>query len=163
MFNILLVIHCLLCAILIGLVLLQQGKGADMGAAFGGNSTTLFGAAGAADFITKLTTSIAVAFMITSILLVRAYAHHAASPQTTTSPLEGSVMQPQAVAPAEVVPSEQAEKSVPSEAPAASSAPAPEAKAPEAAPLEVKPEVQPETKTDAKPIEKPAKKAKGSK
>ncbi|MCO6431690.1 MAG: preprotein translocase subunit SecG [Deltaproteobacteria bacterium] len=92
MFNILLVIHCLLCIFLVGLVLLQQGKGADMGAAFGGNSTTLFGAAGATDFVTKLTTGIAIAFMVTSILLVRGYTQFATSPNAVENPLEGSVM-----------------------------------------------------------------------
>ncbi len=61
---------------LIGLVLIQQGKGADMGAAFGGGSNTLFGASGATAFITKLTTGIAVAFMVTSILLINLYTAH---------------------------------------------------------------------------------------
>ena len=92
MFNILLVIHSVLCVILMGLVLIQQGKGADMGAAFGGNSTTLFGAAGAADFLTKLTTGIAIAFMVSSILLVRAYSEFETSPRSVANPLEGSVM-----------------------------------------------------------------------
>jgi preprotein translocase subunit SecG len=64
---------------LIGLVLIQQGKGADMGAAFGGGSNTLFGASGATAFITKLTTGIAVAFMVTSILLINLYTAHTRS------------------------------------------------------------------------------------
>ncbi len=72
-------IHCLLCVTLVGLVLIQQGKGADMGAAFGGGSNTLFGASGATAFITKLTTGIAVAFMVTSILLINLYTAHTRS------------------------------------------------------------------------------------
>ena len=51
------------------IVLIQQGKGADMGATFGGSSNTLFGASGADNFLTKLTTMLAAAFMITSVTL----------------------------------------------------------------------------------------------
>jgi len=53
----------------------QQGKGADLGASMGGSSSanSVFGAGGAVDFIAKLTTGLAIAFMCTSILLVRAY------------------------------------------------------------------------------------------
>jgi len=66
----LLVIHVLLCLSLIGLVLIQQGKGADAGAAFGGGaSSAVFGASGAGSFLTRLTTGIAIAFFITSLSL----------------------------------------------------------------------------------------------
>ena len=55
--SILLVIHVILSLALIGLVLIQQGKGADAGAAFGGGSSaSTFGASGAGSFLTKLTT-----------------------------------------------------------------------------------------------------------
>ena len=64
-----LMIHVVACVILILIVLLQSGKGAQMGAAFGGASQTLFGSPGTAGFLTKITTVIAVAFMITSLLL----------------------------------------------------------------------------------------------
>ena len=93
MFYTILFIHCSLCVVLIGLVLMQQGKGADMGAAFGGNSSSLFGAGGATDFITKLTTSLAIGFMITSILLVRTYSGFTQTSVSTFDPLEGSVLQ----------------------------------------------------------------------
>lgn len=74
MFYALLTLHVFLCASLVGLVLLQQGKGADMGAAFGaGGSNTLFGATGADRFIVRLTTGIAVAVMATTILLVNSF------------------------------------------------------------------------------------------
>ena len=63
------VIHVLACLFLIVVVLLQTGKGADMGAVFGGGSQTLFGSSGAGNFLTKLTTGTAIAFMLTSLLL----------------------------------------------------------------------------------------------
>lgn len=102
MFHLVLGIHLLLCVVLIGLVLLQQGKGASMGAAFGGNSNTVFGAAGAGTVLTKVTTIIAICFMATSIFLVRYYAALAESAGTVTvDPMQGSVMgrvaQPSAV------------------------------------------------------------------
>ena len=60
-------LHVLVSAILIGMVLLQKGKGADIGAAFGGASQTVFGPRGAQSFMSKLTTGAAVVFMITSL------------------------------------------------------------------------------------------------
>lgn len=63
------ILHVIMCLVLIGIVLLQTGKGASMGAAFGGGSNTLFGAAGPANFLNKLTTVAAVMFMITSFTL----------------------------------------------------------------------------------------------
>ena len=63
------VIHVLACFFLIVVVLLQTGKGADMGAVFGGGSQTLFGSSGAGNFLTKLTTGTAIAFMVTSLIL----------------------------------------------------------------------------------------------
>jgi preprotein translocase subunit SecG len=63
------IIHISVCVFLILIVLLQQGKGADMGATFGGGSQTVFGASGADNLLTKVTTTVAVLFMITSIFL----------------------------------------------------------------------------------------------
>ena len=63
------VLHVLVCFALILIVLLQAGKGAEMGAAFGGASQTIFGSSGAMGFLTKLTTVAAVIFMITSLIL----------------------------------------------------------------------------------------------
>jgi len=63
-------IHVIVCIALILIVLLQTGKGADMGAVFGGGSSqTLFGSAGASTFLTKMTTGAAVIFMLTSLSL----------------------------------------------------------------------------------------------
>jgi preprotein translocase subunit SecG len=63
------IIHVLVCFALILIVLLQTGKGSDMGAAFGGASQTLFGSSGPATFLNKITTVAAVVFMITSLVL----------------------------------------------------------------------------------------------
>lgn len=65
----LIIIHVLVSLFLIAVVLLQSGKGAEIGAAFGGSSQTLFGSRGGASFLGKMTTGVAIAFMITSLLL----------------------------------------------------------------------------------------------
>ena len=66
----LIIFHILICLALVMIVLLQTGKGADMGATFGGGSSqTLFGSSGASTFLTKSTTMVAVAFMLTSLAL----------------------------------------------------------------------------------------------
>ena len=63
-------IHIIVCVVLIMVVLLQTGKGADMGAAFGGGSSqSLFGSTGASTFLSKATTVSAIIFMITSLAL----------------------------------------------------------------------------------------------
>jgi preprotein translocase subunit SecG len=67
--TIIIILHIFVCFALILIVLLQAGKGAEMGAAFGGASQTVFGSAGAMGFLTKLTTVAAVIFMITSLVL----------------------------------------------------------------------------------------------
>ena len=68
--ELVLIIHVISVICLIILVLLQQGKGADMGAAFGsGASNTMFGSTGSVSFFTKLTAVIALIFFISSILL----------------------------------------------------------------------------------------------
>ncbi len=66
---VLLIIHIIVCFFLIAIVLLQSGKGAEIGAAFGGSSQTIFGSRGAATFLNKVTTAAAVVFMITSLTL----------------------------------------------------------------------------------------------
>ncbi len=62
-------VHIVACLALIIIVLLQQGKGASMGAAFGGSSQTIFGSSGATPFLGKVTTVMAVVFMLTSLTL----------------------------------------------------------------------------------------------
>jgi preprotein translocase subunit SecG len=63
------ILHLIVCVMLIAIVLLQTGKGASMGAAFGGASQTLFGGAGPANFLNKITTIAAIVFMVTSFTL----------------------------------------------------------------------------------------------
>ena len=70
MATFLLIIHIMVSFLLIFIVLIQGGKGAEMGAAFGGGSgQTVFGSRGATTFLSKMTTVVAVLFMITSLLL----------------------------------------------------------------------------------------------
>jgi preprotein translocase subunit SecG len=72
--EVLLIVHVFAALGLVGLVLLQQGRGADMGAAFGsGASQTLFGARGSASFLSRMTKAFAVVFFCTSLLLTYWY------------------------------------------------------------------------------------------
>jgi preprotein translocase subunit SecG len=85
-FSILLLVHVLSALGIIGLVLVQHGKGADMGAAFGsGASGSLFGATGSANFLSRTTAILAVVFFLTSLSLA-----YVASNKPKTS---GGVMQ----------------------------------------------------------------------
>jgi len=71
-----LVVHVALAIGLIGLVLIQHGKGAEAGAAFGsGASSTVFGARGSASFLTRVTTAVAFLFFLTSMTLFYLAAH----------------------------------------------------------------------------------------
>ena len=67
--TILIIVHVIVCLFLIGIVLLQHGKGADIGATFGGSSQSLFGTEGPLPLLNKITTFAAVVFMVTSISL----------------------------------------------------------------------------------------------
>ena len=70
MLKVLAVVHILLTISLIGLVLIQRGKGADVGAAFGsGASNTMFGSQGSASFLTRTTALIATLFFVSSLSL----------------------------------------------------------------------------------------------
>ena len=69
MYTAILVIHLIVCLSLIFIILIQSSKGAEMGAAFGGSSQTLFGSRGTATILNKLTTGVAIAFMLTSLTL----------------------------------------------------------------------------------------------
>jgi preprotein translocase subunit SecG len=63
------IIHVIVSIGLILVVLLQTGKGAEVGAVFGGSSATIFGSSGAGNFLTKLTSGMAIVFMFTSLAL----------------------------------------------------------------------------------------------
>jgi preprotein translocase subunit SecG len=68
--TLILVVHIVVCIALILIILLQSGKGADIGAVFGGGSSqTVFGSTGATPFLSKVTIGAAVIFMVTSIIL----------------------------------------------------------------------------------------------
>ena len=69
MYTAILIIHLIVCLVLIFVILIQSSKGAEMGAAFGGSSQTLFGSRGAATFMNKVTTITAILFMLTSLTL----------------------------------------------------------------------------------------------
>lgn len=72
------VVHIVVAVVLIGLVLMQHGKGADMGAAFGtGSAGSLFGSSGSANFLSRSTAVAAALFFITSLSLTYIYSHPA--------------------------------------------------------------------------------------
>ncbi len=76
MTTFLIALHVMVCIVLVTVVLLQRGKGADMGAAFGGGgANTVFGGRGAGNFLTKLTSACAAIFMLTSISLAYVNLH----------------------------------------------------------------------------------------
>jgi len=75
MTSIITVIHIIVCLFMVALVLLQHGKGADMGATFGGSSQTVFGSDGPVPLLNKVTTGAAIIFMVTSVILAYYSAH----------------------------------------------------------------------------------------
>ena len=123
MTTLLLIIHVIVCLMLIAIVLLQSGKGAELGAAFGGSSQTLFGSRGAATFLSKITTIAAIVFMITSLTLAVVTAKGGSvvkkTPVTdenksipaTSGPVQGGSTQP-------VQPSQQQVPQIPQQSPA---------------------------------------------
>lgn len=95
--QLLLIIHVIVAVVLIGLILLQHGKGADMGASFGsGASQTVFGSQGSGSFLVRLTTGLAVVFFATSLGLGYLAAHSTKPDITSEIPVSGTP----AVAPA---------------------------------------------------------------
>jgi preprotein translocase subunit SecG len=70
------ILHVVVSIALILIVLLQTGRGSEIGAAFGsGSSQTIFGSSGSSGFMTKLTTIVVVVFMVTSLVLAYFYSH----------------------------------------------------------------------------------------
>lgn len=67
MYTLAVIIHLIVCFLMIASILLQAGKGAEMGAAFGGSSQTVFGSRGPGTFLSKVTIGAAVIFMLTSL------------------------------------------------------------------------------------------------
>lgn len=104
--TLVLTIHYVLCAFLIIVILLQAGKGANIGAAFGGASQTVFGSRGPATFLNKITAVVALSFIVTSIWL----AHDAKTKQSSSVVDKVPVSSDTVTAPTETVekPSEKA-------------------------------------------------------
>lgn len=93
MYTAVLTLHLLLAFVLVILVLLQQGKGADAGAIMGaGGANTVFGVGGASSLIVKLTTFIAIAFMLTSVGLVKLALNDGGRGAAKVDAVAGSVM-----------------------------------------------------------------------
>jgi preprotein translocase subunit SecG len=103
MITFIMVVHIIVCLALIFIVLLQTGRGAGIGAAFGGSSQTVFGSSGATPFLAKLTAAAAILFMVTSLALTilghrgGSSVMQGAAPAGQTAPTE----QPAAPAPSE--------------------------------------------------------------
>ena len=119
--------HIVASIALIAIVLLQTGKGAEMGAAFGGGSQTLFGGTGGASFMGKLTTGAAVLFMVTCLLL--SYRSHPTTSSGRSVMEDAPVEQQTQAPPAPTLPEA---RPVQTEAPAAQQAAPPATPAPPA-------------------------------
>jgi len=88
--TLLTIVHIVVCLFLVGIVLLQHGKGADIGATFGGSSQSLFGTEGPLPLLNKITTAVAIIFMLTSVTLA-----YISSQSSSTSVMSGiNVSQP---------------------------------------------------------------------
>lgn len=126
--SILLVVHLLVALVVCGLVLLQHGKGADMGAAFGsGSSGSLFGSAGSANFLSRTTAVLAAVFFASSLGLTYLGTMHAAAGNAQ----DGVMGRIPAAPAAPATPAKTSDVPTPSTAPAA---PASSATPPPAAP-----------------------------
>ncbi len=116
--NILLVFHIFLAIGLVGLVLIQHGRGADAGAAFGsGASSTIFGARGASSFLTRTTAILATLFFVTSLRLAY-FTNRSVEPQSIMDRAQQQQAQeaPPAPAPTTDVPAVPSEPETPSDA-----------------------------------------------
>ncbi|WDE03233.1 preprotein translocase subunit SecG [Thalassomonas viridans] len=118
-YDILIIAYLIIALCLIGLVLIQQGKGADMGASFGaGSSATIFGSSGSGNFLTKSTSILAVLFFVISLFLGNMTANRVKATDEWNNlevPVEQSI-------PADTIPGESAEpKAANEDVPAADS------------------------------------------
>lgn len=108
MINVLIAIHVLCTIAIIALVLIQHGKGADAGAAFGGGgggaSGSLFGSQGSANFLSRTTAVIATIFFITSLSLTYLYSHTTRPKSVTETVLESPVDTPAVIETEQEVP-----------------------------------------------------------
>ncbi len=89
LFPLLLTLHILVGLSIIGLVLIQHGKGADMGAAFGGGSSgSLFGSSGSANFLSRTTAVLATIFFLTSLGLSYLASNHSKAPASVLEQMQ---------------------------------------------------------------------------
>ncbi|MEW6290998.1 MAG: preprotein translocase subunit SecG [Thermodesulfobacteriota bacterium] len=95
MTTLLTIVHIAVCFFLVVIVLLQQGKGASMGATFGGSSQTVFGSEGPLPLLNKVTTMAAITFMVTSIALAYISSHKSTS--SVMKDLDGQKVQENAI------------------------------------------------------------------
>jgi preprotein translocase subunit SecG len=101
------ILHIVVCIVLILVVLLQAGKGASMGAAFGGSSQTIFGSSGPGTFLGKMTTVVAAIFMLTSLALSYSALHKGSTLMEKGVPQEQQQTVPAPAEKAPVAPSGQ--------------------------------------------------------
>ncbi|MBU4232814.1 MAG: preprotein translocase subunit SecG [Desulfobacterales bacterium] len=102
MHTIVVIIHVIVSLALVSIVLLQHGKGAGIGAAFGGSSQTVFGSTGAAPFLAKLTAVVAILFMCTSLGLT--FMGRQQAPSVMQGPGKPAATQPAPATPAPAAP-----------------------------------------------------------
>ncbi|MCB2216140.1 preprotein translocase subunit SecG [Desulfofustis glycolicus] len=121
--TLLIIVHVVVCLFLIGIVLLQHGKGADIGATFGGSSQSLFGTEGPLPLLNKITTLSAVIFMVTSVALA-----YISSQNSTGSVMSGAVLEKPAV---ETTAEQEAQLAIPEGSETAPAAAEPQAAQPE--------------------------------
>jgi len=116
--TILVVVHIFVAVALIGLVLIQHGKGADAGAAFGsGASATVFGARGSANFLSRTTGILAAVFFLTSLIMAY-FAMQGSERQGLMAGVEQPAAQPAPTVPPAAVPAAEVPAIAPPAAPA---------------------------------------------
>lgn len=123
----LVIVHTIVCITLIAVVLLQSGKGAEMGASFGASgSQSVFGAGGGSTFMSKMTTGAAIIFMLTSLVLAYRGGHTGSSSIMSSKAAQKAAPQAPA-APVQAAPQQTKQPAAPQgtqQAPSAPAAPA---------------------------------------
>jgi preprotein translocase subunit SecG len=118
-FTLVVIIHVLVCLVIMGLVLLQAGKGADIGSAFGGGgSQAVFGSMGTPTILGKATTGVAIAFMLTSFFLASLGHRGTATIMPAAAPVPAAAPASTAAPAAPVAPSAPAAAPAPTAPPA---------------------------------------------
>jgi preprotein translocase subunit SecG len=99
-YTALVILHVIVSFFIIAIVLLQAGKGADIGSAFGGaGSQTVFGSMGTPTLLGKVTTAVAIVFMVTSFTLAMLASRQASTVMTQPAPVQQTAPSPAAPAP----------------------------------------------------------------